>query len=476
MEEKRPGNEGRIGVRPGVSLQARSFPVAPGDSVAVPVLLINRGLVPDRFQLSVVGIPSAWVSVPSPIVSLSAGEEREILLVIQPPDEPHGVIGRHPVVIQVASLASPGLVSAAEFQLSVAAVQVEGRLGILLGASEFSVVPGDSLSVPIVLVNQGLDPDSFRLALEGLPSMWVSAESPVTHLAPGQQREVSLTIRPPHSAQSRAGRHPFKLRVSSEAYPDQVAEAECTLSVAAFGQFRSELRPPQVEPGQPARVTVDNQGNVQQVFTVTWRSPDDELLFEPGPTQELRVPPGQVGLLEFRASPRRRPLLGGEKAYPFTTRVESAEREAQNLNGDVVGRGLLPSWLLPAVLVLVLVTACVAALLVLGVGDREGRPTETAVAQVTATVEAPPTEAPLPTEAPPPTEAPAPTEEPPVVPTAEPPLEPTQEPPVEPTEESPPGATDEPGGGPGPELPCLPAAAPLLVFPLLAKRSRRQDT
>jgi hypothetical protein len=440
-------------------------------------VLLNRGLVPDRFQISVAGIPTPWVSIPSPSVSLSAGEQREVPLTIQPPDVPYGVVGRHSVAVQVASQANPALVSETAFDLTVAAFQVEGRLGVLLGGTEFSVLPGESVTISLALVNRGLDADSFRLAVDGIPSTWVSTDSAVTQLLPGKQRQVSLTIRPPRSTQSRAGRHPFKIRVSSEAAPDQVAEVECMLSMAAFGQFRSELRPQQVEAGEPARVTVDNQGNIQQVFRVTWQSPQDELLFEPGPSQELRVPPGEVGLLEFRASPRQRPLLGGEKAYPFTTRVESAEKETQNLSGDLISRGLLPSWLLPAALVLVLVTACIAALLIIGLGDQEPRPTETPVAQVTATIELPPaTEAPIPTEAPPPTEVPPPTEPPPTepLPTEEPPVEPTQEPPVEPTEEPPAGATDEPGDGPGAELPCLPVASPLLLVPLVVIKGKKE--
>lgn len=354
--------------------------------------------------------------------------------------------------------------------------EAEGRIGVRVEARTFSAAPGDSITVPIVLANRGLVRDRFHLAVDGIPTTWVSATSPTTPLSPGEQQEVSLTIRPPRSSQSRAGRHLFRIRVSSEVAPDQVVESECTLSIGVFGQFRSELRPQRVEAGQPARVIVDNQGNVQQTFTVSWQSSQDELVFEPGQIQELPLSPGEAGLLEFRASPRRRPLLGGEKVYAFTTRVESAEQETQNLVGDMVSRALLPSWLLPAVLVLLLVTACAVALLVLGTGDQDGRPTETAVVQVTATGELPPpTEGPAPTEEPPPTEVPPPTEAPPPTeepqPTDEP--APTQEPPVEPTEEPPAGATDEPGGGPGPELPCLPAASALLLVPLLVKKQKK---
>ncbi|NIV37137.1 MAG: hypothetical protein GWN58_49215, partial [Anaerolineae bacterium] len=82
----------------------------------------------------------------------------------------------------------------------------------------------------------------------------ISASAPVVHLAPGQQQEITLTISPPRSTQSRAGRHVLKIKVLSQAVPDQVAEADCILTVGVYDQFQSELRPQRVEAGEPARV------------------------------------------------------------------------------------------------------------------------------------------------------------------------------------------------------------------------------
>jgi len=249
-----------------------------------------------------------------------------------------------------------------------------------------------------------------------------------------------------------------------------VAEAGCTLTIATFTEFSSELRPQRVEAGEPARVTVENRGNIQQALTLTWQSPNDALTFEPGPTQELRVPPGEVAMAEFRASPRKRPFFGGEVTHPFTARVQSADRETQNLSGEVVSRALVPSWVLPAVLVLILAVACIWVSLTFLGRSPEGAPTEV-----------PPTEAPpaVPTEPPAvPTEPPVIPTEPPVVPT-EPPAVPTEAPPEVPTEpppEEPPPAEHlpaEPGEG---GLPCAPLAFGLVLVPLLmiGKRSRRQ--
>lgn len=348
----------------------------------------------------------------------------------------------------------------------------QGRIGLNLETTSASVSPGGSVSFALVLANRGLEEDQFQLAVEGVPVGWISASAPVVRLAPGQQQEVTITISPPRSTQSRAGRHVLKIRVLSQAVPDQVAEAECILTVGVFDQFQGELRPQRVEAGEPARLTIDNQGNTGQAYSVTWQSLQDELVFEPGQTQELSVPVGEATMLEFRASPRQRPLFGGERSYAYTARVQSPAGDAQNLSGEVVSRAMIPSWVLPVVLIVIMAFACVAALLIFTGGDQDAQPTETAVAQVTDTVDAP-----APTDVPPE----VPRTEPPPEPTSEPPPEATEEPPPEPTSEPPPGATEGPppeptdeGGGSGPDLPCLPTAGVLFIVPLLVMR-KRQD-
>jgi len=353
----------------------------------------------------------------------------------------------------------------------------QGRVGIQVQTTSFSVTPEDSVTIPIVLSNRGLEGDVLTLAVDGIPASWVYTSSASTLLTPGQAQEVLLTIQPPRSLQASAGRHPFRIQVTSQLAPGQVFEVECSLTIAAFAEFNSELRPQRIEAGEPARVTVENRGNFQQAYTLTCQSPDDALSFEPGPSQELRVAPGEVSIAEFRASPRNLPLFGGQVSFPFTARVQSADMEVRNHNGEVVGRALIPSWLIPVVLVLILVTVCLAALILLGLEPQQGAPAVPPATSVPGEGQPAPTEVPpeapteaLPTEPPPepPTEPPQeqPTEPPPEQPTEEPAERPTREQPEAPT--AGPGEPQEPGQG------CLPIAFGLILAPALVLFKKRE--
>ena len=177
-------------------------------------------------------------------------------------------------------------------------------------------------------------------------------------------------------------------------------------------------------------------------------------------------------MAEFSAKPRSRPLFGRERTWPFTTRVQAAGGGTRNLNGEVVGKAIIPSSVLTVLLVAILVIAAIAVLVaVLGGSPDEGAPP---VADVTATAVE---EGPAPTEPPPeepPTEPPPeepPTEPPPEEPPTEPPPE---EPPTEPPAEPPPAENlpAEPEDG---ESPCAPIAGILFLAPLLVIGKRERD-
>jgi uncharacterized membrane protein len=327
-------------------MEARNLSIAPGGTLTVPVFLHNRGEEDELLELSVRGIPSAWVSLPSPLVRLSPWEGRDVELTINTPAPPWIRAGRHSVAIRAERKQGPDYLAELEFTLTVAAQEVPGRIGILMETTEFSVLPGESTSIPIILLNQGSDGDSLYLSVQGIPEAWATTPSASLRLSPGQQREVRLTIRPARSTASPAGPQPFKILVSSQFIPGKMAEVACILNIGAFAKFSSELQSRRTEAGQPARVKVENQGNMEQIFTLTWASPGDHLSFHPAPFQEVHVRPGEWQIVECLAKPRRRSLLGGDQVSPFTASVESAGEPVQTHMGQATTRALLQLWML----------------------------------------------------------------------------------------------------------------------------------
>jgi Tol biopolymer transport system component/uncharacterized membrane protein len=366
--------EGEIGIL----MAASRFSVSPGSSITIPTVLINRGDADDSFELNLDGVPTSWISTPSPVTFLSPGEEQEVTISIQAPPVAETRAGRYPIKFRVSSQNKPELVSEVDATLTVAALEVEGRVGVLMVSTQYSVAPGGSVTIPIVLINQGLEEDTFKLGVEGIPVGWISTPSPFSMLASGEQREVSLTVQPPRSPDSRAGRHAFMIELESQKALDQSTQVECILTVGAYSEFTSELEPQRIEGDQFGMVTVTNQGNIQESYTLSFKSEEEALDFEPVQTQELRVPAGVVMSVEFRPKPKRRPLLGGEVMYPFSAQVASAGKEPRSHGGELITRALIPIWVIPVLIVLCLSLVCVSAFFI------TRRPNETTAATQTA--------------------------------------------------------------------------------------------
>jgi serine/threonine protein kinase len=311
-----------------------------------------------------------------------------------------------------------------------------GRIGIFMEPGELAVDPGGSITASLTILNQGSVVDHFQTSVTGVPADWVPVTPQPVRLMPGAQQAVTVTIQPPRAPQTRAGNYPLAIRVTSQDAPSEVAEVKRTLTVSSYSQFTSELHPQRLHAGKAGRITVKNQGNAQQLYTVTWKDRADELSFEP-PRATLTVPEGQAAATEFRGGPRQQQLFGREKQHAFNVQVASPGGEVQTHSGELVSKPRFPAWILPVLLALCLLLAGAAALGAKLLGDRTGTPTATKVADVGVPVTSPPTAV-----------VPAATTEVPVATTEVPPA----------TTEVPPATTEVPPTTPPPVLAPITAA------------------
>ncbi len=308
----------------------------------------------------------------------------------------------------------------------------QGRVGVYLDSTNLNVEPGQSISCAITLFNQGSIVDHFIASLQGLPSGWVIGPLNPVQLLPGDQKSLAVNILPPRKPENKAGSYPFVIRVASQSAPDQAVEAKATLNLGSFSQFTAELRPQRVAQANPARISVQNQGNAPETFQISFNDRGDELVYNP-PVVQLKVPEGQVASAEVRIAPRQPKLYGAGPVFPFNVKVTSPKSETQSLSGELASKARIPAWLPPVLLVLCLCVGAVGA----GLAALSGNFNPGISYQPTAISAAVPSLTPSPTNSVP-TSGPGATQTPP--PTNEPSPTPTETP-------SAPAATEAPGAG-----------------------------
>ncbi len=244
----------------------------------------------------------------------------------------------------------------------VARAQVDERVDVTLEKDTLVVEPGSLITVTLTIFNHGSLVDHFITTVEGIPAEWIPTPAPPVQLMPGAQHILSFSVNPPRSPKSKAGNYPIKIRVRSRDAANRAAEAGATLTVTPFHQFTSQLFPQKLRAGRVSRIKVQNQGNSEEKFNVILSDRAVELDFKP-PQGQLTAQPGQEVVAEFKAYPRQRPFFGGDKLNPFVADISPlAGGTAQQLNGEVVSRAKIPTWIIPILLMLCLCLLVLAGL------------------------------------------------------------------------------------------------------------------
>jgi len=361
----------------------------------------------DQVAIVVKGIPAEWVTVDSPTVYIAVGAVKQVILTIQPPPYPQSDVGEYNMEVEAVSRIDPWRSASVKCLVTVAAYESEGRIGVVLGSVNFSVVPNASITVPMILKNHGVSEDSFILSVEGIPANWVTTTSPLTRVPAGQSKQIQFNIQVPHSPEAHAGRTPFKIVITSQSYAAEKVKVDCVMTVAAFSQFSARLEPESLQANEVGMLTVQNEGNTIDQYSLTLQDPNNELIFEkaeqvpkrnaktadPNPELEtvfteivqgenLRVSPGESGILQFRSRLRARQIVGNEKIYPYNVWVQNSEKSSTEMQGQVSAKGFVPVWVV-GLSVIVVLFACFFAFFPKRGAQEAASATQTAAANQT---------------------------------------------------------------------------------------------
>lgn len=209
-------------------------------------------------------------------------------------------------------------------------------IALTLLTTDLSVIPGNVIPISFKIINQEAEVDHFGLSLTGLPADWLPI-LPSIPLMDGEARDISLTIQPPRSAQSRAGSYSFLIRATSRNKPDLKAEVSGVLTITAYYHFECELYP-QKQSGAGAgyfTVKLNNLGNTDLIVGLEAKDREEGCYYT-FEVLKVQVPPGQESAVRLTVKPKTSLYGIGSKIYPFTITIQPLETDepAQYLQGE----------------------------------------------------------------------------------------------------------------------------------------------
>ena len=220
-----------------------------------------------------------------------------------------------------------------------------------LASKAVTVTPGGEAISEVRIRNSGTVVDQFTLEVLGDASAWAIVEPAVVPLFPGAEAVARIRFKPPKSSSVPARAVPFAVRVKSREDSRASLVEEGVVEVGPFNDTSAELIP-RTAKGRSrahARLALDNRGNVRISARLTAADPDRKLNFTITPPA-LSSEAGTASFASVRMAPRQRFLTGPPKTNPYKVLVHQDGLPTITVDGTMQQEGLIPPWLLPALI------------------------------------------------------------------------------------------------------------------------------
>ena len=194
------------------------------------------------------------------------------------------------------------------------------HIQVTTNQSHVIVEAGSFSDIMLTILNRSKFVDHYAVSVEGLPSEWVVLPDKQVKLLPEKQDNLSIRLHPPRLSSSRAGQHRFILRIASVKYANVFTTIPGTLEINPFYQFKASILPRLVNAFEQPVVTINNEGNTTDYYTLTATDNQYALAFEL-PDEPVPVEAGQTVDVSIGVAPRKPTLVGSARVQPFDVTV-----------------------------------------------------------------------------------------------------------------------------------------------------------
>lgn len=193
-----------------VSVLSAEKEVAPGEFVTHVFSIINDEALPEVYELEF-DPPDGWGILGAlSSMDLDPGEEGTLFVTVTVP--PGTLAGAYPITLHVRSTSTPSEERSASASTRVKPINA---VEILLPASQ-SVVPGETLSYEVGLVNRGNAQDTFVFVASSAQQFPINLSSELVVLTPQERVTITVALQVPTDA--RPGRDVLTVTATSTLY------------------------------------------------------------------------------------------------------------------------------------------------------------------------------------------------------------------------------------------------------------------
>ena len=212
-------------------LEQEKYAAAPGDKLTFRVLLTNDSSATRTYQMRVVGLDPAIVSLPPAVAPLAAGESIAVPILAQLPLAFAG--GDHRIAVEITSSDPAERPSLVEMTLSIGSIS-----DLLMSLGPRNVRGSWRGKFQTNLANKGHDPIVVDLEGDGEHLKFKFRQNPVT-VRGGESVRIRTYVRGPRPIGGQGVNRPFTISASSGSAPSHVVGTFVRRSIIPVGLQRS---------------------------------------------------------------------------------------------------------------------------------------------------------------------------------------------------------------------------------------------
>ncbi len=216
-----------------------------------------------------------------------------------------------------------------------------GKIQVTVAPTALVASPGDTAEVTATLRNLGQTVDQLTLNIDGLDPGWYTLPISSVALFPNDQDNLRVILHPPKAAETKAGSYAFRINVTSQENPEEIAAADLTVEVRAQLGLELDISPQSIAGRKGTyQVLVNNKSDRETTVSLKASDARGSLRYDLRP-ESLTVPGGGSSEVALDVRLGWLAFLGGEKAFDFQVLVAppgtgGLAEEAKTVNGQLV--------------------------------------------------------------------------------------------------------------------------------------------
>ncbi len=197
--------------------------------------------------------------------------------------------------------------------------------------------PGETAEAKVALHNLGQSIDQLNVGIEGLDNGWYSLPVSSVALFPNDKDELKIVFNPPKDTKIKAGSYPFRIKVSSQANPDETSIVEAAIAIQTIPDLEMSLSPQSIKGRRGLyKIDVNNvwDNEVQLKFHI---SDTSSALRETVQPEVIKVPAKSRAQATLEVSLGWLSFFGGDKEFTFQVLATLPDaEEGKTIEGKLV--------------------------------------------------------------------------------------------------------------------------------------------